>query len=92
VLDNLPLFLFGLLLRESESRDRPLAIGIDSRTRDFAADALLKRLNELREQPGVAVQLIYVDADDDVLLRRFIETRRRHPLALDRPINRRHSQ
>jgi RNase adapter protein RapZ len=86
VLDNLPLFLFDLLIRESESRDRPLAIGIDSRTRDFAADALLTRLNALREQPGVAVQLICVDADDDVLLRRFIETRRRHPLALDRPI------
>jgi RNase adapter protein RapZ len=86
VLDNLPLFLFGLLLRESESRDRPLAIGIDSRTRDFTAETLLTRLNELREQPGVAVQLICVDADDDVLLRRFIETRRRHPLALDRPI------
>jgi UPF0042 nucleotide-binding protein len=86
VLDNLPLFLFDLLIRESESRDRPLAIGIDSRTRDFTADTLLTRLNALREQPGVAVQLICVDADDDVLLRRFIETRRRHPLALDRPI------
>ena len=86
VLDNLPLFLFDLLVRESESRDRPLAIGIDSRTRDFTADSLLTRLTELREQPGVAVQLICVDADDDVLLRRFIETRRRHPLALDRPI------
>ena len=86
VLDNLPLFLFDLLLRESESRDRPLAIGIDSRTRDFTAETLLTRLNQLRGQPGVAVQLVCVDADDDVLLRRFTETRRRHPLALDRPI------
>jgi UPF0042 nucleotide-binding protein len=86
VLDNLPLFLFGALLRESESRDRPLAIGIDSRTRDFTADSLLSRLTELREQPGVAARLIYVDADDDVLVRRFMETRRRHPLASDRPV------
>jgi UPF0042 nucleotide-binding protein len=86
VLDNLPQFLFGALLRERESRDRPLAIGIDSRTRDFTADSLLTRLTELRAQPGVAVQLIYVDADDDVLMRRFIETRRRHPLASDRPV------
>ena len=85
-LDNLPLFLFDLLLRESESRDRPLAIGIDSRTRDFTAETLLARLTALRAQPGVAVQLICVDADDDALLRRFTETRRRHPLALDRPI------
>ncbi len=86
VLDNLPLFLFDLLVREGESRDRPLAIGIDSRTRDFAADTLLARLTELRGQTGVAVQLICVVADDDVLLRRFTETRRRHPLALERPI------
>jgi UPF0042 nucleotide-binding protein len=86
VLDNLPLFLFDLLLREGESRDRPLAIGIDSRTRDFTADSLLSRLAEFRAQPGVAVSLIYVDADDDVLVRRFMETRRRHPLALDRPV------
>ncbi len=86
VLDNLPLFLFDLLLRENESRDRPLAIGIDSRTRDFTVETLLARLTALRAQPGVAVQLVCVDADDDVLLRRFTETRRRHPLALDRPI------
>lgn len=86
VLDNLPLFLFDLLLREAESRDRPLAIGIDSRTRDFTAEALLDRLTELRRQPDVAVQLICVDADDEALVRRFTETRRRHPLALERPI------
>jgi UPF0042 nucleotide-binding protein len=86
VLDNLPLFLFDLLLRESESRDRPLAIGIDGRTRDFTADALLTRLNTLRNRSGVAVQLVCIDADDEALLRRFTETRRRHPLALDRPI------
>ncbi len=86
VLDNLPLFLFDLLLRENESRDRPLAIGIDSRTRDFTADALLIRLNQLRSRSDVSVQLVCIDADDEALMRRFTETRRRHPLALDRPI------
>src|ERR1700733_7621927 len=48
VLDNLPLFLFDLLLREGESSDRPLAIGIDSRTRDFTAERLLTLVAELR--------------------------------------------
>jgi len=84
--DNLPLFLFDPLLERAESRGRPLAIEIDSRTRDFSAEALLARLDGLRAQPDVAVQLICVDADDDSLLRRFTETRRRHPLALDRPV------
>ncbi len=86
VLDNLPLFLFDLLPREAESRHRPLAIGIDSRTRDFTAEALLSRLTQLRAQPGTSVQLVLVDADNEVLLRRFTETRRRHPLAIDRSV------
>jgi UPF0042 nucleotide-binding protein len=86
VVDNLPLFLFDLLVREGESRDRPLAIGIDSRTRDFSADALLARVATLRADGAVSVTLIFVDADDETLLRRFTETRRRHPLALDRPV------
>jgi UPF0042 nucleotide-binding protein len=86
VVDNLPLFLFDLLVREGESRDRPLAIGIDSRTRDFSADALLERVAALRDDTKLAVSLVFVDADDETLLRRFTETRRRHPLALDRPV------
>jgi UPF0042 nucleotide-binding protein len=86
VLDNLPLSLFALLLRESESRDRPLAIGIDSRTRDFTAEGLLIELAALRGQTGIDAHLVYVEAGDDSLLRRFTETRRRHPLAVDRPV------
>jgi len=85
-LDNLPLFLFDLLLRERESRERPLAIGIDSRTRDFTAEALLSRLAELRNKTEIAVQMVCVDAGNEILLRRFTETRRRHPLAVDRPV------
>ena len=84
--DNLPLFLFDLLLREAESRDRPLAISIDSRTRDFSAEALLDRLGRHRDDPGIRLSLVFVDATDDVLLRRFTETRRRHPLAIGRPV------
>ena len=84
--DNLPLFLFDLLTREAPSRDRPLAISIDSRTRDFTAERLLDRLDALRAQPGTQVRLVFIDASDEVLLRRFTETRRRHPLANDRPV------
>jgi UPF0042 nucleotide-binding protein len=84
-LNNLPLFLFDLLMREEESRDRPLAVGIDSRTRDFTAEALLANITSLRAQGGIDVRLAYIDATDDALLRRYVETRRRHPLAADRP-------
>jgi UPF0042 nucleotide-binding protein len=85
-LDNLPLFLFDLLVREHESRQRPLAISIDSRTRDFNAEALVCRLTALKAMVGIDVQLVFVEAGNEVLLQRFTETRRRHPLALDRPV------
>ena len=81
--DNLPLSLLGALLRGGEP-DRPLAIGIDIRTRDFGAQSMLAELDRLRQE--APVKLLFVESDDDVLSRRFTETRRRHPLAVDRPL------
>ena len=85
-IDNLPLVLAGAVMGRSEDRVRPIAIGIDSRTRDFTAASLHEQLVALRGRPDLAVQMIFVDCDDDVLQRRFTETRRRHPLAVDRPV------
>jgi RNase adaptor protein for sRNA GlmZ degradation len=85
--DNLPLGLVEALLASADGGDdkrRPLAFGIDSRTRAFDAEALADRLRGLRSE-GVDVRLIYLDCGDDELVRRFSETRRRHPLAVDRP-------
>lgn len=89
--DNLPLMLLDRLLaapppegRDSEER-RPLAIGIDSRTRGFDADSILLRIATLRAQSGVHVEMLFLDCAGAVLERRYAETRRRHPLALDRP-------
>jgi RNase adaptor protein for sRNA GlmZ degradation len=89
--DNLPLGLVETLLASAESGDgresrlaRPLAFGIDTRTRAFDAAALVERLRVLRSE-GIDIRLIYLDCSDDELVRRFSETRRRHPLAADRP-------
>jgi RNase adaptor protein for sRNA GlmZ degradation len=82
VVDNLPLSLFDALI--AGAGDRPLALGIDSRTRAFDAKALGARVAALRDQ-GRDARLITLECSDDVLIRRFSETRRRHPLALDRP-------
>lgn len=89
VVDNLPLSLLDRLLgtRPSEGSaegDRPLALGIDSRTRDFDAARIVRRVQKLREH-GDDVTILYLDSTDSELARRFSETRRRHPLALDRP-------
>jgi len=84
-IDNLPLDLVGASLRTLGDR-RPLALGIDTRTRDFAAQRLLAIHAELRATPDLEATLVFVDCDDEALVRRFTETRRRHPLAQDRPV------
>ena len=91
--DNLPLGLVDTLLASADGGDgdsgnrataRPLAFGIDTRTRAFDAEALVARLRVLRSE-GIDIRLVYLDCSDDQLTRRFSETRRRHPLAADRP-------
>ena len=86
--DNLPLGLFDKLLATGDAgadeARRPLAIGIDSRTRAFDADAIVERIGDLRAE-GVDITLVFLDCSGTELTRRFSETRRRHPLATDRP-------
>jgi UPF0042 nucleotide-binding protein len=91
VVDNLPLQLLDRLLStppagtDEPIADRPLALGIDTRTRDFNADRIIRQLRSLRKEPGVHLDLLFLDCGDNELARRFSETRRRHPLAQDRP-------
>jgi RNase adapter protein RapZ len=88
--DNLPIGLLDRLLSSpppegAPDEERPLAIGIDSRTRGFSAPAILRRMTRLRDEPGHEAEILFLDASDAVLSTRFSATRRRHPLALDRP-------
>jgi UPF0042 nucleotide-binding protein len=82
-LDNVPARLLEPLL-ELEARLRPgrdrLAVGMDSRQEDFVHDfePLMGRLQE----GSIPVQVVFVEAEDSVLLRRYSETRRPHHLAL----------
>ncbi|MEM9578202.1 MAG: RNase adapter RapZ [Pseudomonadota bacterium] len=82
VVDNLPLRLLPILI-ETARRDNPIALGIDPRNRDFSTTGVMDALGQLAGQPGLAPELLYLDCSTDVLLRRFSETRRRHPLAPD---------
>ena len=86
--DNLPLSLLAGLIRHgrADGATRALAIGIDSRTRDFAVNPVLDVLDKLVKEEGIALRIVFLDCDNDVLLRRYTETRRRHPLAEDRPV------
>lgn len=85
VIDNLPMRLMPILFDEAEQA-RPLALGIDARNRDFSTNAVIDLLGRLATRPGVVAELLFLDCSTDVLLRRFSETRRRHPMApADRP-------
>lgn len=80
VIDNLPLSLLPRLL-EGPPHGRPLALGIDPRNRDFGVEPLLAAVERIARRS--CCELLYLDCREDVLLRRFSETRRRHPLAPD---------
>lgn len=88
VVDNLPLALLEALIDAPAKRSeasRPIAVGIDSRSRGFKPARLVKRIKDLREGGGRDIQTLFLDCAGAELERRFSETRRRHPLAEDRP-------
>jgi UPF0042 nucleotide-binding protein len=90
VVDNLPLTLLDHLLSTPPSKGvakgrRPLAIGVDTRTRDFHAERVIDQIKRLANDHSFPIESLFLDCGGAELLRRYSETRRRHPLALDRP-------
>jgi RNase adapter protein RapZ len=81
--DNLPPTLlpkFLELMRESGNKMNKVALVMDLRGREFF-DHLFKALDDLSETSWVTPQILFLDADDSTLVRRYKETRRFHPLA-----------
>jgi RNase adapter protein RapZ len=83
-IDNLPA---GLLIaavdevrRAGGASAKLLAVGVDARNNAENLDALPDLLHELRSQ-GVKTDIVFLHASDEILLQRYGETRRRHPLA-----------
>jgi UPF0042 nucleotide-binding protein len=89
--DNLPLYLLphlaaGLGDATSPGMTKPIALGIDSRTTGFSSDGFIELVQRLKADRRFRVSLVFLDCEDEVLRRRYTETRRRHPLAPDRPV------
>lgn len=76
--DNPPLTLLETLISRA---DQPIAVGLDTRSRGFDAELVRDAVLRLKATPGVRAELVYAWADETVLLRRYTETRRRHPMA-----------
>jgi UPF0042 nucleotide-binding protein len=79
-IDNIPLSLVPRLV-EGAPLDRPIVLGLDVRNRDFNATALIELIDSLTRDPRVDLEVLYLDCAPTVLIQRFSETRRRHPLA-----------
>ncbi|HWJ58092.1 MAG TPA: RNase adapter RapZ [Sphingomicrobium sp.] len=81
--DNLPADLLHAFVHGSgECRIAPIAIAMDVRSRGFDPERLPQLIRSI---PRVEPELLFLDCADSELIRRFDETRRRHPLAPDRP-------
>lgn len=80
VFDNFPLSLVEALLKDSQKSNKPIAIGIDSRARGFTDQLVLKVAKKHK------AEILFLTCDNTVLQKRFTETRRRHPLAKNKPI------
>ncbi|HMS93976.1 MAG TPA: RNase adapter RapZ [Tabrizicola sp.] len=79
-IDNIPLSLVPRLV-EGPPLGRPMALGLDPRNRDFNPTALIELIDSLTRDPRVELDVLYLDCAPAVLIQRFSETRRRHPLA-----------
>lgn len=80
VIDNLPLSLIPRLI-DGPPLARPIALGMDVRNRDFNATALIETIDSLTRDPRVSLDVLYLDCAPSELIRRYAQTRRRHPLA-----------
>jgi len=89
-MDNIPLNLLLSFLAPASSairtRHGAIAAGIDIRTRDFDVEHFMERVAPLYARDDMQVSLLFMDCDDEILSQRYTETRRRHPLAEDRPV------
>ena len=83
-IDNMPAALLDSVVDEvTLGGDQPaqlLAVGVDARNRRKDLEALPELITDLRKR-GIQTDLLFLQASDDVLLKRYSETRRRHPLA-----------
>ncbi len=83
-IDNLPAALLQSAVNEVTSSDEQqtslLAVGIDARNRRQDLEALPSLINNFRDR-DIATDVLFLQANDEVLLKRYSESRRRHPLA-----------
>lgn len=90
-IDNFPIRMLGRPIDSPAATTpgnevrQPLAIGFDSRTRGFNPHEIIDRVKKLGERDDLELTTLFLDCSGQELERRYNETRRRHPLADDKP-------
>ncbi len=85
-IDNVPLSILPLLLAAEGDENRVVVVGVGVRSRDFSPQSFSQAIDALRKNTQHHITTLFLDCADEVLQRRYKETRRKHPLAPDRPI------
>lgn len=83
--DNLPLSLLATVVAARDATSEPLAIGMDTRSHNFRPATFQSAVQDLAQTRSERLAVVFLDCEDDTLVQRFTETRRRHPLA-DLPV------
>ena len=85
-IDNLPISLLDEFVKQlsdsSSMLSGNLAIGIDARDPSYDFSRVMTFIEELNNK-NIQAELVFIEADDDILTKRFSETRRKHPLSSD---------
>ena len=85
-IDNPPINLLKPIVDDYAGEGVRLAIGIDERSRGFNTERCADVISDLRARDDIEVVLLFLVCTDEMLLRRFQETRRRHPMAEGAPV------
>ncbi|MEM7665790.1 MAG: RNase adapter RapZ [Pseudomonadota bacterium] len=85
-IDNFPVRLLKRLVTKPDRQQTPLAIGFDSRTRGFVPATIIELVKDLAGRDDLSISFMFIDCAGGELERRYNETRRRHPMAQDRPL------
>lgn len=85
-IDNFPVRLLKRLVGRPDEQRGPLAIGFDSRTRGFVAGDIIALVRDLAARKDIALTFMFIDCAGTEIERRYNETRRRHPMAVGRPV------
>ena len=87
-IDNFPIRLLSGLIAQADddAQQTPLAIGFDSRTRGFVPQDIIEGVKTLFQRDDLQITTLFLDCTSSELERRYNETRRRHPMAQERPV------